>query len=386
MPPPCGGPDAPQRDLSRHTRWRGALTAVIAVGLTLTAQGQGARLDRTNLLEYRAPSGEIRPVRTVADWKSRRAQIVDAAQSIMGPVPGPEKRAPLDVAVEEEKDFGAYVRRLITYASEPGSRTPALLFIPKAAFEPGARLPGALALMGTGGYRLADHPPQTETAAMPHLGERLASRGIVAIAPAYPTLGFGARQHLRTEYAPDFKALGYESGTMKAIWDNMRALDLLESLPFVRRGGFGTIGHSLGGHNSIYTAVFDERISAIVSSCGFDSFVDYYSDVTPSVWLPGRGWTQDRYMPKLGGMRPADIPFDFHELTGALAPRAFFVNAPVGDGNFKWRSVDRVTAAAARIYQLFGVPNLIRVVHPDAGHDFPPDVLDEALVWLDTHL
>lgn len=379
-------PDTTQRDLSRHTRWRGALTSAIAVGLALTAQGQGARLDRTNLLEYRAPNGEIRPVRTVADWTFRRAQIVDAAQSIMGPVPGPEKRVSLDVAVEEEQDFGAYVRRLITYASEPGSRTPALLFIPKAAFAPGARLPGALALMGTGGYRLADHPQQTETAAMQHLGERLASRGIVAIAPAYPTLGFGARQHLRSEYAPDFKALGYESGTMKAIWDNMRALDLLESLPFVRRGGFGTIGHSLGGHNSIYTAVFDERISAIVSSCGFDSFVDYYSDVTPSVWLPGRGWTQDRYMPKLGGMMPGDIPFDFHELTGALAPRAFFVNAPVGDGNFKWRSVDRVTAAAARIYQLFGVPNLIRVVHPDAGHEFPPDVLEEALVWLDTHL
>jgi len=358
----------------------------VVLGLAVTARGQAGRLDRANLLEYRAANGDIRPVRSVAEWQIRRAEILDATQSIMGPVPGAAKRVPLDVRVEAETDFGAYVRRLITYASEPGSRTPALLFIPKAALRDGAQVPGALALMGTGGYRLADHPAQVDTAAMPRPGERLAARGIVAIAPAYPTLGFGARQHLRTDYAPDFNALGYESGTMKAIWDNMRAIDVLESLPFVRRGGFGAIGHSLGGHNSIYTSVFDQRITVIVSSCGFDSFLDYYSEVTPSVWIPGRGWTQDRYMPKLGGMDPRNIPFDFHELTGALAPRAFFVNAPVGDSNFKWRSVDRVTATAAQVYQLYGVPNLIRVVHPDAAHDFPPDVLEEALRWMETHL
>jgi len=364
---------------------RGAIAAVVLLGGALTAHGQEGRLDRANLLEYRAANGDIRPVRTVAEWQIRRAEILAAMQSIMGPVPGAGKRVPLDVRVEDEKDFGSYVRRLITYASEPGSRTPALLFIPKAALRDGAQVPGALALMGTGGYKLADHPAQVDTAAMPHLGERLAARGIVAIAPAYPTLGFGARQHLRTEYAPDFRALGYESGTMKAIWDNMRALDVLESLPFVRRGRFGTIGHSLGGHNSIYTSVFDPRIEVVVSSCGFDAFLDYYSEVTPSVWTPGRGWTQDRYMPKLGGMDPKDIPFDFHELIGALAPRAFFVNAPVGDTNFKWRSVDRVTATAAQVYRLYGVPNLLRVVHPDVGHDFPPEVLEDALVWMETH-
>lgn len=60
----------------------------------------------------------------------------------------------------------------------------------------------------------------------------------------------------------------YESGTMKAIWDNIRALDVLESLSFVRQGAFATIGHSLGGHNSVYTAVFDKRLRVVVSSCG----------------------------------------------------------------------------------------------------------------------
>ena len=89
-----------------------------------------------------------------------------------------------------------------------------------------------------------------------------------------------------------------------------------------RSGGFGTIGHSLGGHNSVYTAVFDDRLKVVVSSCGLDSFLDYYGGDEKN-WEPEKGWCQTRYMPKLADYkgRLADIPFDFHELIGALAPR-----------------------------------------------------------------
>ena len=88
----------------------------------------------------------------------------------------------------------------------------------------------------------------------------LAERGYVVLAPAYP---------LMAGYQPDLDRLGYRSGTMKAIWDNIRGLDLLESLPMVKKAEFGAVGHSLGGHNAIYTAVFDQRIKVVVSSCGF---------------------------------------------------------------------------------------------------------------------
>src|SRR5438067_4436776 len=103
----------------------------------------------------------------------------------------------------------------------------------------------------------------------------------------------------------------------------MRGLDLLESLPFVKQGAFGAIGHSLGGHNSVFTAVFDERIKVVVSSCGLDSFTDYFGGNI-------KGWTQERYMPRLTEYmsRVADVPFDFQELIGAIAPRHVFISAP----------------------------------------------------------
>ena len=48
-------------------------------------------------------------------------------QQIMGPLPGPEKRGPLDVQIDEEVDCGSYTRRLITYVSEPELSSASLL-------------------------------------------------------------------------------------------------------------------------------------------------------------------------------------------------------------------------------------------------------------------
>jgi hypothetical protein len=93
-------------------------------------------------------------------------------------------------------------------------------------------------------------------------------------------------------------------------------------------------------------------------------------------------------MLKLAGYRGrlADIPFDFHEMIGALAPRPVFINAPLGDTNFKWRSVDEIAKAASQVHQLYGVPKNLRVEHPDCGHDFPDAMRQIAYQLLDENL
>jgi hypothetical protein len=336
-----------------------------------------ARLERTNLLVYRNGKGEVVPVSTKGDWQKRRAAVLAGMQEVMGPLPGKEKRCPLDVKIEEEVDCGSYVRRFITYSAEPNSRVPAYLLIPKEALTGRKKFPAILCLHPTHalGQKVVvglGKNPHDEYAV------DLVQRGYVCLAPPYPLLA---------NYAPDLKALGYQSGTMKAIWNNIRGLDLLESLPFVKQGKFGTIGHSLGGHNSVFTAVFDQRIKVIVSSCGLDSFLDYY-DGDPANWKPERAWCQTRYMPKLAeyGGRLADIPFDFHEMIGALAPRPCFINAPLGDTNFRWRSVDEIVKAASPVYQLYGVPKNLRIEHPDCGHDFPDAMRQIAYQLFDENL
>lgn len=356
-----------------------ACATLLVAGFELHAASADweTRLPRTNLLVFHHSSGKDAPVTSATDWAKRRAEILRGMQQVMGPLPGMEKRCPLDPQVVEEADCGDYVRRLITYAAEPGGRVPVYLLIPKRALNSPGKYPAALALHQTrpAGQKVVvglDNSPNDE------YGVALAKRGFVVLAPPYTMLA---------NYWPDLKALGYESGTMKSIWDNMRGLDYLSTLPFVKTNGFGAIGHSLGGHNGVFTAVFDERIKVVVSSCGLDSFVDYYGG-DPKVWQPERGWCQQRYMPRLANYagKLDSIPFDFPELIGSLAPRACFISAPIGDTNFKWRSVDAIADAARPIYTLLGAPEALQIEHPDCGHLFPADMREKAYQLLETTL
>jgi dienelactone hydrolase len=318
------------------------------------------------------------------EWSSQNT--IGRMEGVMGKFPrrhtlhGLEGKPPeIEFRVEEETDCGSYLRRLISYQSEPNNRVPAYLLIPKSALSPKARpAPAVLCL----------HPTNQELGAKVAVGlggaanrayaQELAQRGFVTLAPCYPTMG---------GYDPDLEKLGYQSGTMKAIYDNVRGLDLLETLPYVKHGSYGAIGHSLGGHNAIFTAVFEPRLSVVVSSCGFDSFQDYYSGDS-KMWEPGKGWTQQRYMPRLSDYagRLNEIPFDFDELIATLAPRVVFVSAPLSDTNFQWRSVDRMIDAAKPLFRAHNLENNLEVTHPDCGHDFPDAIRERAYQLFDKHL
>ncbi len=202
----------------------------------------------------------------------------------------------------------------------------------------------------------------------------LAMRGYVTLAPDYPSFG---------EYAYDFDPKdGYASGPMKAIYDNVRAIDLLQSLPEVDGERIGCIGHSLGGHNAIFTAAFDPRIKAVVSNCGFTRFHKY---------LGGKleGWTSARYMPRIAsvyGNDPDRVPFDFTEIVAALAPRAFLAIAPLHDDNFEVSGVRDVIAAARPIYLLDGKSEDLSALYPNCNHTFPPVAREAAYAFLGMHL
>ena len=342
---------------------------------SVEAKRAAVRLPRDRLLVYRGPQNETLPVRTVEDWLQRRAEILRGLQAIQGKLPGNEKRCSLDLQIDDQADCGSYVRRLVSYAAEPDSRVPAYLLVPKTALTGGQSAPAVLCLHGTD--NVVGHGVVVGLGGKPNrqYASELAERGYVCLAPNYPLLA---------KYQPHLQELGWDCGTLKAVWDNVRGLDLLESLPFVKPGKFGAIGHSLGGHNAVYTAVWDDRIQAVVSSCGLDSFLDYYRG-SESVWRAGQGWTQLRYMPRLADYhkRLDEIPFDFHELIGALAPRHVLIIAPRKDSNFQWDSVDRIVAAAAPVYQLYGSPTHLRVEHPDCEHDFPEPQRQAAYQFLD---
>lgn len=304
-----------------------------------------------------------------AEWQRARAATLAAMQRVMGELP-PHIKLPVESEILEREDLPALTRIKLRFLSEPGDFVPAYLLVPKRLKR---RAPAMLCLHQTVKIGKAE-PAGLGGNPQLHYAQELAARGFVCLVPDYPYLGensFDPYQH------------GYASCTMKGIVNHRRAVDLLQSLPQVNAQRLGVIGHSLGGHNALFVAAFDERLKAIVTSCGFTSFAKYYGgDLT--------GWSGVRYMPRIAeqfGKDPARMPFDFSDVLMALAPRPLFINAPLRDGNFEVSGVRDCVAAAQPVYEkVFRAAGRLQAVYPEVAHSFPDEQRIAAYAFLDRWL
>lgn len=328
--------------------------------------------DHSKVLEVRDTNGNAKPVATPFDMALRREHILAGMMEAMGPLPDPSRRAPLDVEVTGREESEKYVRSRIQFTPEPGDRASAYLLVPKGLTK---RTAAMLCLHQTTAIGKGE-PAGLGGLKSLHYAHELANRGFVCLVPDYPSFG---------DYPYDFKTKGshYDSGSMKAIWNNLRAVDVLESLPEVDHDRIGCIGHSLGGHNSLFTAAFDQRLKAVVTSCGFTAFHHYYEGKLA-------GWTSDRYMPRIRDVYKNDpnlVPFDFYEVLAAIAPRAIFVNAPLHDSNFENEGVKKVMDSTQQVHKfLESKSDKVVAVYPDCGHDFPDAIRQQAYEWLEKQL
>ena len=366
--------------LIRRLPLAGALLLVVtSVGFSggpLTAQDTVTRVQRLHVdLTWRPGNRrESAQIETVADWEIRRADILKQMQVVMGPLPKPASPVVLDVKVLAEQPVSeTLVRRKISYHTDSTERrVNAWLFIPKVASKAN-RHAAVLCLHQTTGIG-KDEPAGLGGNPNLHYALHLAARGFVTLAPDYPSFG---------EYPYEFPASdGYISGSMKAIYDNTRAIDLLQSLDEVDPERIGCIGHSLGGHNTMFTAAFDRRIKVMVSNCGFTRFHKYYGGRL-------KGWMSPRYMPLINERfenNPDRVPFDFPEIVASFAPRPFLASSPIGDSNFEVSGVRDSIAAAKPIYALYGAGQNLDANYPDCAHDFPDAVRERAYRFLETHL
>ncbi len=321
-------------------------------------------LDKLSFVFYAFFCGYPFVFAQTTDLTDLRARFLE----VSGPIIDESKRCPLDPQEIERESFAEYTRTKLTIQVEPGDRLPFYLLTPNNLTAPASAMlclhptnpHGKLVVLGLG------NEPNRNYAV------ELAQRSYITLAPDYP--GFG-------DYKPDAYAMGYASATAKGVWNHIRCIDYLQSLPNVDPARIGCIGHSLGGHNTLFLGLFDERVKLLVTSCGFTSFAKYYGgDLT--------GWSHKGYMPRIAdiyGKDPAKMPWDFPQLLAALAPRPVFINAPLHDENFEVSGVRDCVEFAKSAYGLVAETNLV-TVHPDCGHDFPPDVREQSYKFIDRAL
>lgn len=314
----------------------------------------------------------------VQTHNQHRQEILNNMQKVMGKLPLRSSLHASDIHVIDSLKEADFTRYNILFTVAKGEVLPVYLYIPYQKGTP-KRLPAMLVLHETDPLGRKAVDGQGNKANRSHARE-LAQRGYVVIAPDFP--GFGDSENY------DFDKDRYESGTMKGIFNHMRCIDLLQSRADVDTDNIGVIGHSLGGHNSIFVAAFDSRIKVAVSSCGWTQ-LDYYSigkDAEKKYGGRLGPWAQERYMPLLGtkyNLENNRIPLDFDQMISAIAPRAFFSVSPIRDANFDYKGVEAGIALVEPVYRSLNASEKLQVRYPDAEHDFPVENRKEAYAFID---
>ena len=162
-----------------------------------------------------------------------------------------------------------------------------------------------------------------------------------------------------------------------------RLLDLLDGLKFVRPGGYGVIGNSLGGRMAIFLAAFDERIACGVPSCGISPNL---TNVYRAVSGHPASKSSPRWLERLqrcGG----HTSYDYQDMIALCAPRALLLLEPYNDAYNPYVEANfRCYVAGQRVYRLLGKPERFCTLTHGDGHDTVDDVREFAYRWFERWL
>lgn len=310
-------------------------------------------------------------------WEAKRQTIRQQWLDFIGGLPPP---VPLKYEVLSETEEERHIRLHLRYDTLDGDTVTAFLLAPKQ--QAAGKLPAIMALHPTANEGKADTAtPQGRPNR--RYGADLADRGYVVLAP--DTITAGERVYEGSspyQTAPFYERYPAWTAVAKMLADHRQGVDLLVSLDYVDADRIGAIGHSLGGYNAIFLAGIDERIRAVVSSCGFATFT---GDPNPNRW-GRRDWFT--HIPAITDeLERGSVPFEWHEIAALAAPTPLFNWSGQADAIFPhWEPIAEAMRDLHSLYAWLGVPERMFSFDGTSAHDFPAPVQAAAYHFLDTWL
>lgn len=322
------------------------------------------------------PSPEV-TIDTPERWSKRREELKELILSYLGRPPYEEAPPPVP-RILKTTDGPHYRHVYLAYDVSPGEEVRAHLLIP-----PPTRRKGGAAVLCLHGTSPEAKDTQLGAGSKPgrDWGRFLATHGYITLSPDHLCAG----ERLEEGYAPYDTAPFYRrhphwSAVGKAIWDGQRALDVLCALPEVDAARLGVVGHSLGGHGSVFVAAFDERVRAAVSSCGLTTWTGNPLRLK---------WARDHWYSYIPALRPIFLtdeepPFDLHEFAALIAPRAFLNISGMSDPTYgNNETLPELGLRLFELYQMLGRPEAFANFLFGAGHDVPEYSRALTLAWFD---
>jgi dienelactone hydrolase len=242
---------------------------------------------------------------------------------------------------------------------------------------PGKKLPTVIWLHGYSyplGYMWVYHSDLHPILALVHAGFAVL---------AYDQSGFGSRL---SETGPFYDRYPQWSHMGRLVEDARSAVDALTKDDLVEPERIYLFGYSLGGTVAIYEAALDSRVKGIVSIAGF-------TPMRTDTMARGDGgiarYSRERdLIPKLGFFvgHETQIPYDYQDLLGMIAPRPLLVVQPQLDRDATPADVEAAVAQAKQVYSLYGSADKIAIQEPWDYNRLPNNMLDDAVKWMGSNL
>jgi dienelactone hydrolase len=284
---------------------------------------------------------------------------------------GLPERTPLNAKVTGTAARDGYRVEKIIFESQPKFFVTALLFLPDAnRFKP--PYPGVLVPCGHSKNGKGSNDYQG-------VGALLALSGMAAL--VVDPIDQGERgQYLGSDGWPKFWGTGAHTnlgigctllGRNTArfeIWDDMRAVDYLQSRPEVDPKRIGCTGNSGGGTQTSYMMALDERIGAAVPSCYLCGFPALLRTIGP------QDAEQDIFGQLAFGMDHADYIM-------MRAPRPVLMAVATKDF-FNIGGAWETFRYAKRLYTRMGCPERVEILENDAGHNYDKTQREGVARWM----
>jgi hypothetical protein len=296
------------------------------------------------------------PPARLEEWTRKRLVLRERLLKTAGVFPSP---GALDVREHGTIRMDGYRIVKLTYQSRPGLRVTANLFVPDAK----GPFPAILNVHG----HYAQGKLAVKVAAR---GHALALEGFVVL--SVDAIGAGERGTVPGEFAHHgrdgvpFLSVG-ETFLGAQVYDNMRAIDVLQSLDCVDGERIGVTGASGGGNQTMWISALDPRVKAsvpVVSAGTFEAYV-----TTGNCWcetLPG-GLQITEEWGVLGLIAPNPLLI----LTANREKLEAFLPA----------EMLRTYADTRKIYSLYGAEDRLAYQLFDLPHGYFPEMVSHMLGW-----
>jgi pimeloyl-ACP methyl ester carboxylesterase len=196
----------------------------------------------------------------------------------------------------------------------------------------------------------------------------------------YDQIGFGTR--LAEESRLFYDRFPHWSKMGRMVADVRWAVDALSENELIDPGRIYAAGYSLGGTVGLYSAALDDRIAGMISVCGFTPMR------TNTTGKTAEGIYEYSHLhgliPRLGFFvkNETHIPWDFHEILAAIAPRPLLVIAPTWDQYASFTDIQHCMDDVKKVYQLYKAEDKIGVFSPEDYNRFSDDMKDKVVEWM----